>query len=248
MSSEVFWSSLHSNNEKTIQIRETNDPPPTPSEASSSSDSEPNSGGGGHDSSDDDNEPKGPRSTRGRRSTRKRPSNNNTTNNPSNSSPAFDANEYNDEQLYDHYCDSIRLEHPSSKLKHYGPQKKSRLGSTLPLKKLLAKRMKPPDLHALLLQSKDQLFFLKYQPQGTQRVNWYLVQVDMESTQQINPTFRENGQYYCVFLAKHADDTPRLLDDQCRWWPEWYKYKRVKENGEDVIVYGDRVLIQPHLT
>jgi hypothetical protein len=232
-----FWSSLHSKtNQKTIEIRETSGKRNRSSQESSSSESESSSS----ESSDDEYENRRTR-LRARKQTTAR------TGTQRSDSPAFDSHEYNDEQLYDFYCESVRLENPIARKRHYGSQKKVGLGNTMNTKKLVAKRMKPPDLHKLLLTSKDQLFFIKYEPQGTNGIKWYLVQVDMESTKQVNPTFNENGQYYCVFLAKHADDK-HLEDDQCRWWPEWYRYKRVKEKGEDVIVYGDRVLIQPHLT
>lgn len=35
---------------------------------------------------------------------------------------------------------------------------------------------------------------------------WYLIQVDMESTREVNPEYASNGEYWCVFLAKHHDN------------------------------------------
>ena len=40
---------------------------------------------------------------------------------------------------------------------------------------------------------------------------WHLVQVDMESTIEINPNYATNGQYWCVFHYKHPTDN-RMSD------------------------------------
>ena len=72
------------------------------------------------------------------------------------------------------------------------------------------------------------LFFIQYVPEGTMRRRWYLIQVDMISTKEINPDFASNGEYWCVFLATHMDDN-RKSHELSRWWPEWYRYKKCKE-------------------
>ena len=91
--------------------------------------------------------------------------------------------------------------------------------------------------------SKDKLFFVQYTPEGTMRVRWYLVQVDIESTMEVNPNFINNGEYYCVFLAKHRDDNPKS-DEHSRFWPDWYRY--TKDPVTKVITYTVRVLFPPH--
>ena len=91
----------------------------------------------------------------------------------------------------------------------------------------------------------NSLFFVVYVPDGTIKRKWYLIQVDIESTKVMNPEYASNGQFWCVFLAKHPDDV-RLSDELSRWWPEWYKYTRCKKTN--VIIYGDRINIRPSVT
>ena len=47
----------------------------------------------------------------------------------------------------------------------------------------------------------------------------HLIQVDIESTKEMNPEYASNAQFWCVFLAKHPDYI-RLSDELSRWWPE----------------------------
>ena len=98
----------------------------------------------------------------------------------------------------------------------------------------------PPDLNL-----HDKLFFVQYNPEGTMRRLWYVVQIDMPSTIELNPEYATNGQYWCVFHYKHPSDQQR--SDACsRWWPEWYRYSRdpVSQN----IIYGQRILVRPSVT
>ena len=41
----------------------------------------------------------------------------------------------------------------------------------------------------------NQIFFIQYTPEGTLRRRWHLIQVDMESTLEVNPDFATNGLY-----------------------------------------------------
>ena len=52
----------------------------------------------------------------------------------------------------------------------------------------------------------NSLFLIQYVPEGTMRRRWYLIQVDMISTKEINPDHESNGEYWCVFLAPRHDD------------------------------------------
>ena len=94
-----------------------------------------------------------------------------------------------------------------------------------------------------IVSSKDKLFFIQYTPEGTMKARWYLVQVDMESTAEVNPNYSTNGEYYCVFLAKHRDDNPKS-DEHSRFWPDWYRYTKDPITG--IITYTVRVLFPPH--
>jgi hypothetical protein len=89
----------------------------------------------------------------------------------------------------------------------------------------------------------DKLFFIEFTPEGTLRRRWYLIQVDIPSTIEVNPDFASNHLYWCVFLAKHPTDISKS-DEYSRWWPDWYKYDRCPST--DDIIYGQRVLIKPN--
>lgn len=94
-----------------------------------------------------------------------------------------------------------------------------------------------------ILKSKDRLFFVKYKPSIDRAPKWYLIQVDLESTEQINSTYKENGKYFCSFLAKHPEDV-RRCDGTSRWWPDWYRYTICKRTGQ--VIYGCRILFNPN--
>jgi hypothetical protein len=97
----------------------------------------------------------------------------------------------------------------------------------------------------LINASTDKVFFIKYLPQGMMRPKWYPIQIDMESTIEVNPDYKTNSTYWCVFLAKHPDDRYKS-DEYARWWPDWYKYTKDPNTG--VITYGQRVLVPPTTT
>ena len=61
------------------------------------------------------------------------------------------------------------------------------------------------DLHQTIQQSKDKLFFIQYTPDITLRPRWYLIQVYLQSTLEINPNYQCNHQYWCVFQTKHSN-------------------------------------------
>ena len=70
---------------------------------------------------------------------------------------------------------------------------------------------------------------------------WYLVQICMEATIEIEPQYLDSGKYYANFLAKHPGDA-NFSDEESRWWPDWYRYSR-DSSGD--IVFGDRILFRP---
>jgi hypothetical protein len=99
------------------------------------------------------------------------------------------------------------------------------------------------NLHELLTQSNQTLLFIQYTPNETLRPRWYLVNVDIAATTELNPNFSTNHRYFCSFLAKHNAD--RNKSDECsRWWPDWYEYSRCDITNE--IIYGKRVLFRPN--
>ena len=96
----------------------------------------------------------------------------------------------------------------------------------------------PTDMN---VSDKD-LFFIQFTPSGTMRRKWYLIQIDIESTLELNPKYASNGELWCIFLARHPDDHKKS-DEFSRWWPEWHRYTRCKTTND--IIYGDRILIRP---
>ncbi len=94
-------------------------------------------------------------------------------------------------------------------------------------------------------RSKDKLLFIQYTPAGTLRPRWYLAQVDMEFTEDAALTPQQDGRYMCLFLARHPGDH-RKSDDRCRWWPDWYQYRKDRNSGE--IIFGQRMLFRPGQT
>ena len=48
--------------------------------------------------------------------------------------------------------------------------------------------------------------FIKCTSQRTLQAQWYRFQVDIASTSESNINAKEQGIYYCIFLAKYPDD------------------------------------------
>ena len=98
-----------------------------------------------------------------------------------------------------------------------------------------------PSLHDSILASHDKLFFIKYTPTGAIKERWYLIQIDLESTEDANLDPIRTQNYWCVFHAKHVNDEKKS-DELARWWPLWYEYT----TGDDgIITYGKRILFRP---
>ena len=95
-----------------------------------------------------------------------------------------------------------------------------------------------------IAQSKDKLIFIRFTPDSTLRPRWYLIQIDMASTKEINPSYEKDNIYYCSFLAKHPTDKNKS-DEFGRWWPDWYRYSKWKTSND--IIYGQRTLLAPHI-
>ena len=115
--------------------------------------------------------------------------------------------------------------------------------TSIPIETLLEPaQMNHTELQEAIEQSKDKLFFVQFTPAGTMRQRWYLVQIDMIATKELNPQWHSNSRYFCIFLARHPSDNSKS-DEFARWWPDWYRYNRCKTTQQ--IIYGDRVLFRP---
>ena len=47
------------------------------------------------------------------------------------------------------------------------------------------------------------LFFVEFTPEGTLLKHWYLIQVDIPLTCDVNPDYATNNSYWCVSLVRH---------------------------------------------
>ena len=99
-----------------------------------------------------------------------------------------------------------------------------------------------PHALSLLLPASDRLFFIQYVPIGSIRPRWFLVQILLDLTLELNLDPVNTGHYLCSFLARHPSDNKKK-DNVARWWPEWHEYT----TGDDNIpIFGKRVLFHPH--
>ena len=87
------------------------------------------------------------------------------------------------------------------------------------------------------------IFFIQYTPENTFKRRWYLIQIDIPSTIEINPDYLQNRNLWCIFLAKHPSDCNKS-DEFSRWWPDWYRYSTCTKTN--TIIFGDRFLIRPN--
>ena len=91
----------------------------------------------------------------------------------------------------------------------------------------------------------DSLFFVQFTPAGTMLRRWYLIQIDLASTNEMNPDYLSNGEYWCVFLDWHSSDK-RNSDEFSRWWPEWHSYTACSTSKD--IIYDNRYEFRPFTT
>ena len=120
--------------------------------------------------------------------------------------------------------------------------------SNTPLEPETVKLPPLPSAQSLFQQirrSKHKLFFIKFTVDATSVPKWFLVQVDTDLTAQLQQDPESTGVYYCSFLAKHPNDSHKS-DPDSRWWPDWYTYTYCNKSAE--IIYGKRMLFQPHIT
>lgn len=88
----------------------------------------------------------------------------------------------------------------------------------------------------------DKVLLIQFLPAGMMRPKWYPIQIDITATSEVNPNYKSNNKFWCVFLARHPDDRGKS-DQYSRWWPDWYKYSHDSTTRQ--IIYGQRVLFKP---
>eukprot|EP00978_Attheya_sp_CCMP212_P020306 scaffold57935_cov64-Attheya_sp.AAC.2 len=73
-------------------------------------------------------------------------------------------------------------------------------------------------LHRATAGSRDKLFIIAHKARDETIAKWYVVQVDMELTNQGKA--RQQGKYHILwYKARELDQTSRTLR-LCRYWPE----------------------------
>ena len=91
----------------------------------------------------------------------------------------------------------------------------------------------PLTLHNSLTNS-DCLFFIRYIPENTLKLCWFLFQINHDKNALLDLDSKNPGDYHVTFISRHLDDS-HFCDDTARWWPLWYEYKNDKNN---VPIYG----------
>ena len=54
----------------------------------------------------------------------------------------------------------------------------------------------PQTLAEQVLASRDRLFFIQYTPAGTMRQRWYLVQIDLQATEELNSAWEDQWKIF----------------------------------------------------
>ena len=77
------------------------------------------------------------------------------------------------------------------------------------------------ELHALLMQSKDPLFFIARDIPGTSVREWQLVQVAYNDSMVVHPNCLLDGKFLVDFYIQHPDDSKYNAVNQ-RYWMEYH--------------------------
>ena len=75
---------------------------------------------------------------------------------------------------------------------------------------------------SLLLPDSNKLSFIQYIPTGSIRPLWFLVQVILDLTFELNLDSVNTGHYLSSFLVSHPKDGKKH-NDVVRWWTEWHE-------------------------
>ena len=74
---------------------------------------------------------------------------------------------------------------------------------------------------------------------------WYTIQIDIPSTEQINPNYPQDHIFWCVLLTKQPQYSKKS-DKHSIWWPDWYKYSTCNRNKQ--IIFSKIVLSEKYHT
>eukprot|EP00956_Cyclotella_meneghiniana_P028882 scaffold68484_cov41-Cyclotella_meneghiniana.AAC.4 len=94
-------------------------------------------------------------------------------------------------------------------------------------------------LASKIVGSTDRLFFVSWQHPGTNRREWHLVQLQLDSSLPLNPTCLHDGRYLVYFLICHPKDR-HLHPQNQRWRLEYHPASTVAR-----LHQGDYHLLRP---
>jgi len=96
----------------------------------------------------------------------------------------------------------------------------------------------PSDFHLKVTASTDKLCYVAYRGADTLRPKWYIVQIDLDDSNECS-----EGKYFVNFLQCHPTDAHKS-QDLARWWPDWYEIEWT-DKTKTSFDYGRPVLLRP---
>jgi hypothetical protein len=93
-------------------------------------------------------------------------------------------------------------------------------------------------LYQSIYQSRDKLCFFAHQPKGQTTETWYLVQVNLNKTDQV--AAKELGRNWVHWMIRHHVDCQSKQTRLCRFWPEVHVH-----TTDPLQPYGQLVPVQP---
>jgi hypothetical protein len=93
-------------------------------------------------------------------------------------------------------------------------------------------------LYQSIYQSRDKLCFFAHQPKGQTTETWYLVQVNLNKTDQV--AAKELGRNWVHWMIRHHVDCQSKQTRLCRFWPEVHV-----RTTDPLQPYGQLVPVQP---
>ena len=100
-------------------------------------------------------------------------------------------------------------------------------------------------VHDSSMQSRDKLFFISYNPEGTMIHQWYLIGVSLVASEYSQPNFSTICLYYWILLAKHPGDE-NMSNEFSRWYLDWHRYFR--DSASNDIISGDMIIFRPSIS
>jgi hypothetical protein len=87
-------------------------------------------------------------------------------------------------------------------------------------------------------ESKNKLFFIQRQHHGGHLATWFLVQVDLEETDENQA--KRSGIYHCKWYIRNVDDSRKVKTRFARFWPEIHEFRQ-GVLGKMIAIRPDKV-------